>query len=78
VSALTIRECAAELGVHQSSVWRAVQVGILPALKIGRVYRIEPEAWAAFKRRLAYTPRQNAVVPFGGPHAPLIDRTRPQ
>lgn len=40
---LTIQELATELQVHYKSIYRAIQEGKIPALRIGSTYRINRE-----------------------------------
>jgi excisionase family DNA binding protein len=48
---LTTREVAALLGVTNSSIWNAVQVGHLPAVKVGNALAMEPADVAVFREK---------------------------
>ena len=54
---LTVAECAALLRVDHKTVRRLIERGALPALRVGRVLRIDPADLGA----LAYVPRQREV-----------------
>lgn len=72
--ALTIRDCARELAVDETTVWRRIIRGELPAYRIGRAFRVDPRAWADFKTRLKYAP---TAPTFTTPtDSRLIDRAR--
>lgn len=55
---LRVREVAAELGLHEASVWRLIWKGELPVVRLGkavRVPRVELERWVA-ERTVAWRP----------------------
>lgn len=54
---LTVAECAALLRVDRKTVRRLIERGDLPALRVGRVLRIDP----ADLRVLAYAPHAREV-----------------
>lgn len=76
MSAFSIKACADDIGVHPSSIWKAVQTGVLPALRFGRVYRVEAKAWAEFKAKLNFTPLHQPMT-LTRIDSKLIDRTKP-
>ena len=45
---LTIAEAAEQLTVSKTEMWRIIRRGFIPAVKIGRLTRIRPEALVAF------------------------------
>ncbi len=45
---LTVKEIAAELRVTKQVVWRWIREGKLPALRIGKEYRIDRADYLAF------------------------------
>jgi len=47
----TVEEAAKELGVHWQTVLNCIKRGELEAVKMGRGYRIAPEALKAFIER---------------------------
>lgn len=65
---LSVAECAELLAVEHKTVRRLIERGELPALRVGRVLRIDPAALDA----LAYQP-----APPGGEHSPRPARPRP-
>jgi excisionase family DNA binding protein len=51
---LTVKEVAALVGCSERTVRRAIEAGLLEALRLGpggRLLRISPEAHAAYRRR---------------------------
>lgn len=73
---LSLADCAADLGVDPSTIWRRVVRGELPALKVGRVFRVEPKAFADFKAGLLYVPPASALTTTTPTDSRLIDRAR--
>jgi excisionase family DNA binding protein len=63
---LTVQECADRLAVDHKTMRRLIDRGELPALRVGRVLRIDPDDLEA----LRYRPR-------GGPGAARTPRSRP-
>lgn len=51
LSGYTVEEVAKELGVHWQTVLNCIKRGELEAVKMGRGYRISPEALKAFVER---------------------------
>ncbi|HET7094267.1 MAG TPA: helix-turn-helix domain-containing protein, partial [Thermomicrobiales bacterium] len=62
---LTAWEAAAQLGVHERTVRRAIARGALPATKHAGVYRIAPEDLGGF--RAASAPGQESEPPVPRP-----------
>jgi excisionase family DNA binding protein len=48
---LTVTECAAMLGVEHKTVRRLIERGELPALRVGRLLRIDPAALESLRYR---------------------------
>lgn len=46
---LSVAEVASRLGVHERTIRRLIQSGRLPAKRIGRVLRIDPDHLAVFE-----------------------------
>ena len=65
MSYLTPAEVADILGVEKKVVLRAIHAGKLPALKIGRLYRVHPDALAALEHRPE--PRQEEAAELPAP-----------
>lgn len=51
VKMMSLEEVAERLGVHRTTVYRLVMAGELPAAKIGRQWRIEPDDLERYLRR---------------------------
>jgi excisionase family DNA binding protein len=68
---VTVREVAEELRISSQTVYRLIDSGELPALRLGhRTYRIPAEDYAAYKAKLhtdAYKRVRDAGLP---PHIP--------
>ena len=54
--ALSVREVARLLGLCRASVYRYIDAGIIPAIRIGTTVRIDPKA-------LAHCLRQRTLLP---------------
>jgi len=54
--ALSVREVARLLGLCRASVYRYIDTGIIPAIRIGTTLRIDPKALAQCLRQRALTP----------------------
>ena len=70
---LSIAEAAADLHVANWTIWKRVRSGQIPALRIGRVFRIAVADWDAYKRRALVVPPAPTVADRVGGVA-LIDR----
>lgn len=55
---LTPEEIAAKLRVDISTVRRWIKLGQLPALRVGRQYRVEEPAYEAFLKSREVTPQE--------------------
>lgn len=55
-AAMTIADVARLLSCDAGTVRHAIRVGHLPAIKLGRVYRIFPEHLGAYIKSKLYTP----------------------
>jgi len=54
--ALSVREVARLLGLCRASVYRYIDAGIIPAIRIGTTLRIDPRALAQCLRQRALLP----------------------
>jgi excisionase family DNA binding protein len=54
--ALSVREVARLLGLCRASVYRYIEAGIIPAIRIGTTLRIDPKVLAQCLRQRALTP----------------------
>lgn len=75
---LTIRQAAADVGVHPWTIWRACRLGVLRSERYGSrpgtgVYRIPRYSWEAFKRNALVKPPRPTLV-TGAAAEPLIDQ----
>lgn len=71
---LTVRETADLLGVDHKTVRREIERGRLPALRVGRVLRINR---AELDERLAYQSRTSSTAPYSvRPARPLGEFSR--
>lgn len=52
-AAIDLHEAARRLGVSYRTVWRRVQSGDLPAMRVGRVWRVKPADLETFSRARA-------------------------
>jgi len=60
---LTAQEVAKELRVHYKTVVRWITTGYLPAMKVGRHYRISREAYQEFLRKQNIQPPDTPTNP---------------
>lgn len=49
---LDVLEVAKRLGVHRMTVYRLIHAGTLPAIQVGRSYRISEEDFNAYVRKV--------------------------
>lgn len=61
---LTVEEIATQLGTTKLTVWRLIRSGTLPAIKVGREYRISRADYRNFlaSRRKQTTQDKNATL----------------
>lgn len=70
---LSLQQAADEISVNPWTVWRLVRDGAIPAIRIGRIYRIARPDWETFKKGSAFkAARSCALVAREGEL--LIDR----
>jgi excisionase family DNA binding protein len=61
---LTVEQAADFLQVHKITVYRYIREGMLPAVKLGKMYRLFSRDVEAFLRAMRHRPEDRAA---GGP-----------
>ena len=58
--ALSVSEVARLLSICRASVYRYIDAGVIPAIRIGTILRVDPKALAHFLRRRALLPESDS------------------
>ncbi len=54
---LTVEEAAAYLQMHKATIYKYIRQGVLPAVRLGKVYRLLRRDVDAFLQTMKRTPR---------------------
>ena len=58
---LTVEQAAAFLQVHRMTIYRYIREGLLPAVRLGKMYRLFSRDVEAFLRQMRHQPGEHAA-----------------